>query len=455
MAVLKKPKKKKSSYKDIPGEPLLLKSNNKEIEYDDLTRSQKEAWSIFEDWYYGSKKHKPTLRIGGCAGVGKTFLIKFILQQLNLMDDECYVVAYTGQAVNVLRQGGIIAKTIHSTFFKSKDVPLLNDKGEPMYRSGIPLMKTKFTPIKKLPGSVKLIIVDEASFLSESLQDMIADYNVPILETGDPIQLPPVTGKQCFMLDNLDYFMTDVMRQALDSEIIDLATRIRTYTPVDIHSYRNEVHFLWQQDAPEATFHRFKPFFKGSDIILSTTNKQRQVYTDMYRKYIVKTDSPYPRKGERMICRKNDWNTKLGPYPLTNGTQGICAYNVAKSDIDPVTKVYTMDFIPDHTPDMAFEGLLCDAKFLGAPFGDKDMSYYERLNPGKKFEYAHVITVHASQGVTANTVMFLDSFMGHNTQEYHMRLRYTAVTRAKSKLYYVLPRSSKNPTWSDLTYGGY
>ena len=32
MAVLKKPKKKKSSYKDIPGEPLLLKSNNKEIE---------------------------------------------------------------------------------------------------------------------------------------------------------------------------------------------------------------------------------------------------------------------------------------------------------------------------------------------------------------------------------------------------------------------------------------
>lgn len=102
-----------------------------------------------------------------------------------------------------------------------------------------------------------------------------------------------------------------------------------------------------------------------------------------------------------------------------------------------------MDFIPDHTPDMAFEGMLCDAKFLGAPFGDKDMSYYERLNPGKKFEYAHVITVHASQGVTANTVMFLDSFMGHNTQEYHMRLRYTAVTRAKSKLYYVLPRSSK------------
>ena len=104
MAVLKKPKKKRGSgYKDIPGEPLLIKGQNKEIDYHDLTRSQKEAYSIFYDWYTGSKRRKPILRIGGCAGVGKTFLIRYILQQLDLLDNECYVVAYTGQAVNVLR----------------------------------------------------------------------------------------------------------------------------------------------------------------------------------------------------------------------------------------------------------------------------------------------------------------------------------------------------------------
>ena len=97
-------------------------------------------------------------------------------------------------------------------------------------------MTTKFTPIKKLPSSLQLIIIDEASFLPESLETIIQDYNVPILETGDPVQLPPVTGKQCFNMENLDYFMTDIMRQALDSEIIDLATKIRNYEPVDISS---------------------------------------------------------------------------------------------------------------------------------------------------------------------------------------------------------------------------
>ena len=80
------------------------------------------------------------------------------------------------------------------------------------------------------------------------------------------------------------------------------------------------------------------------------------------------------------------------------------------------------------------------------------MSYYERLNPGKKFEFAHVISAHLSQGGSYGTVLFLDSF-NRNT-EYHMRLRYTAVTRAKQKLYYALPRSQKNPTWTDLAYGG-
>ena len=51
-----------------------------------------------------------------------------------------------------------------------------------------------------------------------------------------------------------------------------------------------------------------------------------------------------------------------------------------------------------------------------------------------------------------DTVLFLDSF-NQNT-EYHMRLRYTAITRAKKKLYYALPRSMKNPAWTDLSYGG-
>lgn len=432
---------------------LLTKKGQSPIDYNDLSGSQKEGYSIFRDWYYSVKGgSNAILRIGGLAGTGKSFLIRYIIEQFGFDDEDCYVVAYTGQAVNVLRQDGILAKTINSTFTHSKDVPLLDKSGNPIYRSGIPVTTLKFVPIKSIPSSVKLVIVDEASFLPEYLEKLIQSYNVPIIEFGDPIQLPPVAGKQCFNMGNLDFFMTDIMRQHKDSEIIDLATKIRNYEPIVLSDYGREVKFLWAQESNSATFHRFRSLFRGSDIIISSTNKQRDEFTSLYRKHIIKTDSPFPVKGERLICRKNEWGLKLGQYPLTNGTIGTAVHTVGKSEQDPTTNTFTLDFQPDFISDDYYDGLLCDSKFLRTNFGNKDLTYYERLNPGKKFEFAHVTTCHLAQGGGYPTVMFLDSF--NRDAEYHMRIRYTAVTRARKTLYFVLP-TSKYPGWTDLTFGGF
>ena len=440
-------KKKKNKPSD------LLLSVRKPIERDELSNSQKEAYSLFYDWFFSKKsKDRQILRIGGLAGCGKSFLIRYILEQMDFDECECYIVAYTGQAVNVLRHDGIMAKTIHSTFMHSTEVPLLDKDGDPIYRSGVPLMQLKFMPVKKIPSSIELVIIDESSFLPKNLEKLLCSYGVPILELGDPVQLPPVAGEQCFNMHNLDYFMTDIMRQNKDSEIIDLATKVRNYEPIDLQDYGRDVKFLWAQDLPESTFFRFMSFFKASDIIISSTNKQRDLYTELYRKCIVKTESPYPLKGERVICRKNDWNLKLGQYPLTNGTIGTAIHTVSKSDIDITSGTYTMDFRPDFIEDDYFDGLLCDSKFLRSKFGNKDITYYDRLNPGKKFEFAYVTTCQLAQGGGYPTVLFLDS---HNRDaEYHMRVRYTAITRARKTLYYVLP-TSKYPHWTDLTFGGF
>lgn len=441
-------KKKKNKTSD------LLLSKRPPIERDELSRSQKEAYDLYHDWFFSRKSaDKQVLRIGGLAGCGKSFLIRYILEQMGFDEDECYVVAYTGQAVNVLRHDGILAKTIHSTFMHSTEVPVVDKDGDPIYRSGVPLMQLKFSPIKHIPSSVELIIVDESSFLPKSLEKLLKSYGTPILEMGDPIQLPPVAGEQCFNMSNLDYFMTDIMRQNEGSEIIDLATKIRNYEPIRLSDYGREVKFLWAQDSPEDTFFRFRPFFKGSNIIISSTNKQRDVFTELYRKHIVKTESPFPLKGERLICRKNDWGLKLGMYPLTNGTIGTAVHTVGKSEVDFTSGTFTLDFRPDFSEDKDyFDGLLCDTKFLRSKFGNKDMSYYEKLNPGKKFEFAYVTTCQLAQGGGYPTVMFLDSH--HRDAEYHMRVRYTAATRARETLYYMLP-TSKYPHWTDLTFGGF
>lgn len=437
-----KNKKRKKTPTNLLTKPL-------EITYDDLTPGQKGAFNMFKEWFQAknkSKKHQ-ILRIGSRAGHGKTSLLPVILDAYGFTDADCMVVAYTGQAVNVLRQNGIMAKTIHSSFMVAHDEPLIKD-GKVVTRRGIPVLITKWKPIKYLPGSIKLIIVDEASFVSKDMEDLMASYGVPILEVGDPYQLPPVVGEQCFKLSNLNYTIQGVVRQKKDSLIYRLSSEILDGVAIDITKYHGEVQFLYAQKDIEETFLRFRPFFSKADLIITATNKQRQQLVDLYRKHIVKTESPFPRKGEKMICRRNDWQLMLGPYPLTNGTIGYCLGNVAKSDVDSKLHTYNMDFRPTFVEKEFFDNLMCDSDFLREPFGqEKQKPWYM---PGLKFEYAHAITTHLCQGCTANHIVFVDSF--NRNEEYHMRQRYTAITRAKERVDYIIPKNDRYPRWFDLEH---
>lgn len=415
------------------------------ITWDDLTKGQKGAVKRFEEWFYAKKSKKNMiLRFGGLAGCGKDYLLQYLIEKHDFTTADCYVVAYTGQAVNIMRQNGILAKTIHSTFMHAHEEPVIKD-GRILTKRGIPITKLVWKPIKRIPSSVKLIIINEASFVSDDIEKLIARYNVPILELGDPLQLPPVTGKQCFKMSNLDYFIDGVVRQRKDSLIYLLSRELRDGVAIDTKKYHGEVQFFYALDSIEDTFYRLRPFFQYADLIVTGTNKQRQIINDCYREVIVKTDSPYPRKGEKMICRRNDWNMMLGPYPLTNGTIGTAVSSVSRSDVESSIHCYHMDFKPDFIDNEYFENILCDSDFLREPFGsDKMKTYY---TPGLKFEYAHAITCHLCQGCTANKVVFMDNFV--RDEEYHMRIRYTAVTRARERVDFILPHS-QYPGWSDL-----
>lgn len=432
--------------------PLLVSSDH--IDKGDLTPSQKEADKLFRDWFFSKKsKYNQVLRVGGCAGAGKSFWIRYLIEHYKFTQDDCMVVAYTGQAVNVLRQSGIMAKTIHSSFMYATEAPLLDNNGKQIYRRGIPLTKTEFVPIPSISSKIKLIIVDESSFVPVSLENVIKRYGTPILEVGDPVQLPPVTGKQCFNMDNLDFLLEGIMRQEADSEIVDIANRLRCDLPIKLSDYGRDVRFLWAQEDDERTFSRFKPFMRAADIIITSTNRQRSIITDLYRSKIVQTESPYPIKGEKLICRRNDWSLTIGPYPLTNGTQGVAVYKVGKSMVDKLTRTYVLDFRPSFISNDMFDGILCDSDYLHKEFGkSEEENFLAKFNIGHKFEFGYAITTHLSQGSQYDKVLFMDS--PNRNAEYHMRLRYTAVTRAKKRLVWILPRAigANGLCWTDLTY---
>lgn len=420
---------------------------------DMLTKSQKEADVIFGKWYYSKKSEKEhILRIGGGAGSGKTFLLKYLINSYGLDLSNCYVMAYTGQAVNVLRKNGILANTIHSTIMYVKDEPIVDKStGKPIYRRGIMLTKPVFVPLKQIPPTIKLMIVDESSFLPDDLERILMRYNVPILEIGDPIQLPPVASKQVFNMETLDYFMDGVMRQDKNSGIFDFATRLRKGQNIDPSKYHDDLLFLHAQDTIEETFYRFYPFFKSADIIITNTNKQRQIITELYREEIIHADSPYPLAGERVICRQNNKQLFLDQYILTNGTIGTVLDDVGRSQIDKTTGTFYMDFQPDVTVDtgLYYDNLPCDSKYFRKPYGTPDELAFKR--PGEKFEFAHAITCHLSQGGQYPTVLYMDAF--NRDPDYQMRVRYTGATRAEQRLIFICAHS-KYPGWSDMWHAG-
>ena len=426
-------KKKKHSPK-----PLIVDNNH--IPEDTLTGQQHEAYKLIKEWIHTRKnKSNMVFRLGGLAGVGKDYLLRYLVEALGYDQSQCYVTAYTGQAVNVMRQNGILAKTIHSTFMEAYDTILYKD-GKPVIKRGSPVVITKFKKRKSIPSTVKLVIVNEASFLPKDFEDMILGYNVPILEIGDPFQLPPVAGEQCFNMNNLDYMIEEIMRQEKDSEIIDLASRFRYDLPIYISDYHNEVKFLKGQSDIDHTFFRYLPFFTHNDITLTVNNRDRTRYTELYREHIIGTTSPFPKKGERLICRRNEWSIMIGDYPLTNGTQGYAVHTVGKADVNQNSQNYFLDFRPAFIDNDYYDGLIADGIYLQKPFEEKKNNKQYAVGE-KKFEYAHAITTHLSQGATYNSIVFMDRYLGYADAEYAARLRYTAVTRAKKRVVYIMPYS--------------
>ena len=65
---------------------------------------------------------KQVFTITGYAGTGKTTIIKYLMQVLNLQVDEVLFMSFTGKASLVLSRKGNYAKTIHSTIYKLEEV---------------------------------------------------------------------------------------------------------------------------------------------------------------------------------------------------------------------------------------------------------------------------------------------------------------------------------------------
>ena len=195
-----------------------------DIRFEQFNDQQKAAVSAVVAWYKGwqdRRHYRQFFRMGGYAGTGKTTIAQHIA---TLCGGESKVVfiAPTGKAAARLRQKGCTsAQTMHSFIY--------NVRGEDA--DGEPIFSAK----GGLDQRPKLVIMDEASMVGEYDRKVLASHGIPILELGDPGQIPPVKDTQVFTLDALDVLLDQIERNA--GNIIKASMFIRQGKRLPVREY--------------------------------------------------------------------------------------------------------------------------------------------------------------------------------------------------------------------------
>lgn len=364
--------------------------------------------------------------ISGYAGAGKSTLVKFIVQNLpgiNPEDDVVYA-CYTGKAAQVLlKKGNKNVITLHKLLYES-----------------IPKPDGTFFRRPKPFIDYKIVIVDEVSMAPKQLMELLFTHNVFIIALGDPFQLPPVDKNQDNgLLNNPDVFLDEIMRQALDSEIIRLSMQVRNRESFDYFTGHDAI-VMPKKDLNTGVL-------KWADQILVGTNATRVAINNQMRDLMGRGNKP--ENGDKVICLRNYWdNLATNDDPLVNGTIGYISDVYETYNKTPnwaggeIIKVLEAKFTSDSDADFGL--LQMDEKQILTGERCLDFRKIYKLTSNwrtahlvpMEFTYGYAITYWKAQGSEWDNVVVLEEGFPYDA-ETHARAMYTAITRASNKLVWV------------------
>lgn len=384
----------------------------------ELTNQQKDALQKTKQWW--KNQNKQVWEISGAAGTGKTTIVYYLINEINLKKENVLFMAYIGKATLALARKGNYAQTIHSTIYDIIEVPKVTDDGELITKNNRVVTRPEFCRKESLPKNIQLLVVDEAAMVSEQIALDILSFGLPVIALGDRNQLDPVFGTP-FFLKHPDVVLTEPMRQSLDSPIIHLSQLAMNGKYIQKGKYGNSCFVIDKSMITDKMLTK-------SDVVICGRNKTRDMINRHVRHNILKIDKEYPIIGDKMICRQNNWNRYIDDNIfLINGMVGFVE-NVYLETYNG--RSLAIDFRPDFMDFEYFKKLVIDYKFLTDSYDSKmtnnKRSFYN------KFEYAYAISVHLSQGSEWDTVLIYDEDYG--TAEYRKKSLYTAITRAKKNL---------------------
>ena len=387
-----------------------------------LSGDQAKAVQQLYRWFKASKDQ--TITLGGYAGTGKTTLASVLRWVLNERHPDLSVAfcAFTGKATHVLRQRLEEARlllpqdtcsTVHALLY----VPHLTKEGEIIGWHRAKDVKAD------------LIVVDEASMITDDLWRDLVMLRVPIIAIGDHGQLPPV-GSSFNLVKEPAIRLEQIHRQVAGNPILKLAELARTTGQIPAGKYGKGVEKLSHANEDGDRIRELTDDLLASKkdvLILCGRNTTRQKLNTAARA-TRGFEGAEPEGGDKVVCLKNSYATKN--EPLYNGMIGTIErlHEEGEHWYDA-----TISFAGE---DREFDGLISRHQFGKDTVLDK----VEGLNPkeiGERFDFGYALTVHKAQGSQADTVLLFEERFQKMSDDDWKRWLYTGVTRAKKKLYIV------------------
>ena len=396
-----------------------------------LNSDQSVADSKIKDWFFNGTRQVFVLT--GYAGTGKTALLKHtVLQTLKLDDNfSAAFVTPTGKAATVLIKTGVSACTIHRLIYQSQTI----EQEVEINGKKVKVEKLIFKRRESIDKSIKLIIIDEASMVSDEVLADILNFGVKVLLCGDDAQLPPVEGFNSY-LKAPDHTLTQIVRQQQDNPIIKLATLAREGKPIPFGYFGGNASVVYSRNF---TGEKRQGLLTRCDQIICGLNRTRSKINQEVR--TIYGFEGLPQNREKLICVYNNWEQYIDDemrFNLVNGIIGT-AY-------DPFydTQAYMgfMQFKADFLENICPEALPFDTGiFENGEYRYKHNDSFAKFDENgepvgvfqlNRFEFGYCISCHKAQGSEFDKVVVFDE--SYAFKEDKNRWLYTAITRAKEKL---------------------
>jgi len=420
----------------------------------------------------------------GYAGTGKTTVISTIVNNLAEINKKYVLLAPTGRAAKVIANySHKPAFTIHKKIY----FPKKNSGGGVSFTMQQNKHKNTF------------FIVDEASMISDtnsesklyengSLLDDLISYiysgtNCKMILLGDTAQLPPVNLdiSPALNIDTLGMNydkevqhieLDEVMRQEENSGILYNATELRELLKDDfidsfqfnLKGFKDIIRLTDGYDIQDAINTAYNNYSIEDTAFIVRSNKRANQYNQQIRTKILDKESELSTGDYLMVVKNNYFWLKETDEAgfIANGDivevlelfnikelYGFKFANVKIRMVDypnqkPFETVLLLDTLTSESPSLAYEESNRLYEEVMKDYENESTKYkkFQKVKENEYFnalqvKFSYAITCHKSQGGQWNTVFIEQPYLPDGINRDYIRWLYTAITRAKDKLYLI------------------